>query len=98
MCFLHQQSTPSQPEDTYTQEKLIKIKKNYQSLSFEATTGALHEHLQNRWSQKNRSHLDWTLLKNKQRKTGRRSRRASQEHTLSLSLSLSLRDGLTAAV
>ncbi len=97
MLFLPQQSTSSQPEETYTQEKPLKIKKKYQSYSFEARTGALHEHLQSRWSQKISFHLDFV---EEERKTGRRSRRASQEHTLSLSLSLSLslRDGLTAVV
>jgi len=85
MRFLPQQSTSSQPEETYTQEKLLKIKKIHQSHSFEARTGALHEHLQSRWSQK-KLVLTWTLLKNKERQ-GVPVRRASQEHSLSLSLS-----------
>ncbi len=95
MLFLPQQSTSSQPEEKYTQEKLLKINIYIKVIVLEARTGALHEHLQSRWSQKNSFHLDFV---EEERKTGRRSRRASQEHTLSLSLSFSLRDVLTAVV
>ncbi|CAM6075754.1 unnamed protein product, partial [Sphagnum tenellum] len=90
------QSTSSQPGETYTQEKLLKIKKNYQSHSFEARTGALHEHLQSRWSQKNSSHLDFVEEQTKKdRASQSQSFARTHTHSCSLSLSLSETDGLT---
>jgi hypothetical protein len=103
MRFLPQQSTSSQPEETYTQEKLIKNQKKFIKVTVSKREPVLFMNIY-RVGGRKKIVLTWTLSKNKKRKTGPRSRRASQEHThtlalsLSLSLSLSLRDGLTAAV
>ncbi len=77
--------------DIYPRKTNQKSKKIYQSHSFEARTGALHEHLQSRWSQKNSSHLDFVEeQKKKDRASQSQSFARTHTHSCSLSLSLSL--------